>query len=218
MKKQAVVALVLMLFIPVLFRVEGWGYNRINPESAAGHPNYAKNYYFLSQMQHLMFWGMLLTALALWVLTCWLVIRSKGQSSGWLPMAAFGPLGFAVLSNLRDRIPAKWDLHERFVRKLNKFVRVGYFVCVFIAIWMLSEQAMEMKRNWMIRHEAARTGVSVQQIIDQQNASSGMWAFAEGNEVMYFVILLYLIWPLGFNAVGGLVGRGSRQEQASATS
>jgi hypothetical protein len=26
-----------------------------------------------------------------------------------------------------------------------------------------------------------------------------MWAFAEGNEEMYLVVLLYLIWPVLFN-------------------
>jgi hypothetical protein len=51
----------------------------------------------------------------------------------------------------------------------------------------------------MIRHESATTGVPIAQIIDRQNASSGMWAFAEGNEAMYLVVMLYLIWPGIFN-------------------
>jgi len=25
-----------------------------------------------------------------------------------------------------------------------------------------------------------------------------MWAFSEGNEVMYLVVLFYLLWPIGF--------------------
>jgi hypothetical protein len=54
----------------------------------------------------------------------------------------------------------------------------------------------------MIRYEAATTGVSTAQIIDRQNASGGMWAFAEGNEVMYLVVLLYVLWPIVFNIVG----------------
>jgi len=29
-----------------------------------------------------------------------------------------------------------------------------------------------------------------------------MWAFAEGNEEMYLVILFYLLWPIVFNIVG----------------
>ena len=60
---------------------------------------------------------------------------------------------------------------------------------------------MVLKRDLMIMHEAAATGVSVAQIIDQQNASSGMWAFSEGNEVLYLVVLFYLLWPICFSAV-----------------
>ena len=37
-----------------------------------------------------------------------------------------------------------------------------------------------------------------------QNASSGMWAFSEGLEVMFLVALLYLFWPITFNIVGRL--------------
>jgi hypothetical protein len=57
----------------------------------------------------------------------------------------------------------------------------------------------------MIMYQAATTGVSTAQIIEQQNASSGMWAFSEGNECMYLVVLFYLLWPVGFNALGNLL-------------
>jgi hypothetical protein len=113
-----------------------------------------------------------------------------------------GPFGFAILAMLNDRAPAKTDRYARFVRNLNGFVRVGYEVCIFVIIWLLAYQAMVLKRNLMIMHESATTGLSTAQIIDLQNASSGMWAFAEGNEVMYMVVLLYLIWPMVFNIMG----------------
>lgn len=61
---------------------------------------------------------------------------------------------------------------------------------------------MVLKRNLMIMYESATTGISTAQIIDRQNASSGMWAFSEGIEVMYMVVLFYLIWPVVFNIVG----------------
>jgi VIT1/CCC1 family predicted Fe2+/Mn2+ transporter len=48
----------------------------------------------------------------------------------------------------------------------------------------------------MIIYEAATTGTSTAQIIDQRNASSGMWAFSEGLEVLFLVILFYLLWPI----------------------
>jgi hypothetical protein len=48
MKKQKVVALVLLLLIPVVLMLGGWLFSLINPESAAGHPNYVRNFHFLS--------------------------------------------------------------------------------------------------------------------------------------------------------------------------
>ena len=103
---------------------------------------------------------------------------------------------------LNDRAPVEPDRHARFVRNLNRLVRVGYEVFTFVVIWLLAYQAMVLKRNLMIMYESATTGISTAQIIDRQNASSGMWAFAEGIEVMYMVVLLYLIWPIVFNTVG----------------
>ena len=61
---------------------------------------------------------------------------------------------------------------------------------------------MVLKRNLMILYESATTGSSTAQIIDRQNASSGMWAFGEGIEVMYLAVLFYLLWPIVFNLVG----------------
>lgn len=199
MKKQTVLAVILLLLIPAVWRLEGWVFSRINPESAAGHPDYVRNYHYLSLLKHASFWVSGAIVVALWLLVCLLVIRSKARSSWWLLLAAFGPLGFAILAMLRDRAPAETDWHERFERNLNRFVRAGYQLCVFVIIWMLAYQAMVFKRDLMIRYQSATTGMSIAQIIDLQNASSGMWAFAEGNEEMYLVVLLYLIWPVLFN-------------------
>ena len=201
MKKQAAVALILLLLIPVILRLGGLAFSLINPESAAGHPNYVRNYHILRLVQHLWFWASVAVVGILWMIVCYLVIRSKERSAWWLLMAALGPFGFAVLAMLNDRAPAETDLYARFVRNLNWFVRVGYEGCMFVAIWLLAEQVMVLKRNLMIAYESATTGVSKAQIIDLQNASSGMWAFAEGMEVMYMVVLLFLIWPAAFNIV-----------------
>jgi len=208
MKKQTVIALVLLLLIPVVLRLGGWLFSLINPEIAAGHPDYVRNYHFLSLVKHMSMWGSFVAVAILWLLVCFLVIRSKQRSLWWLFFAALGPFGFAILAMLRDRAPLETDRHERFVRNLNRFVRVGYQVCIFVAIWMLAEQAMVLKRNLMIQYQSATTGMSTAQIIDLQNASSGMWAFAEGNEVMYMVVLLYLIWPVIFNIVFNGVFKG----------
>jgi hypothetical protein len=144
--------------------------------------------------------GSLATAVALYFLGSFLVIRSKDQSSLWLILAVLGPLGFAILSVLNDRAPSRTDRYSRFTRSLNWFLRAGYEILSFVVIWELSWQLMILKRNLMIRYESITTGVSTAQIIATQNASSGMWAFGEGIEVMFFVILLYLLRPIAFTS------------------
>jgi hypothetical protein len=201
-KKQSVVALVLLLLIPPVLMLGGMLFSLINPEIAAGHPNYVRNYHLLSLLKSMCFWASVAGAAVLWMLACLLVIRSKKRSYLWLFLTALGPIGFAVLAMLNDRAPAETDRYARFVRSLNWFVRVGYELCTFAIVWELAYQAMVLKRTLMIRYEAATTGVSTAQIMNIQNASAGMWAFSEGLEVMYLVVLLYLIRPIVFRVVG----------------
>jgi len=200
-KKQSVAALVLLLLIPVVLAMGGMLSNLINPEGAAGHPNYVQNYHRLSLLKSTLWWASVASVAVLWLLVCLLVIRSKKRSYLWLFLAALGPFGFAILATLNDRAPAATDWHARFVRNLNGFVRAGYELCTFVVVWVLAYEAMVLKRTLMIRYEAVTTGMSTAQIMDRQNASSGMWAFAEGNEVMYLVVLLYLLWPIVFSIV-----------------
>ena len=201
-KKQTVVVLLLLLLLPMVSMLGGLLFSLINPESAAGHPNYVRNYHLLNLAKNMSFLASGAIVVILWLLVCFLVIRSKERSSLWLFFAALGPFGFAILTMLDDRAPAETDRHARFVRNLNSFVRVGYEVFTFVAIWLLAFQAMVLKRNLMIMYESATTGTSTAQIIDRQNASSGMWAFAEGIEVMYLVVLFSLLRPIVFNVVG----------------
>lgn len=201
MKKQTLIALVLLLLIPVFVRLSGVWLTLINPERAAGHAAYVVTYQILSRLRIGLFLGSEAMVVILWFVVCYLVIRSKQRSAWWLLLAFLGPFGFAILFALADRAPVETDLHERFVRSVNPYLRAGYQLCIFVIFWMLAYQAMVLKRDLMIRHQAAVTGMSTAQIIDLQNASSGMWAFAEGNEVMYMVVLLYLLWPLLFNLV-----------------
>lgn len=201
-KKQSVLPVVLLLLMPVVFALEGFLSSCINPEIAAGHPNYARNYHLLSLLRNSLFIASLAGVVVLWILVCFLVIRSRKRSLLWLLLAAFGPFGFAVLASLNDREPVGTDRYDRFVRSMNGLVRVAYELCTFAAFWVLAYQAMVLKRNLMIAYQAATTGMSARQIIDIQNASSGMWAFSEGNEVMYFVILFYLLRPILVSFVG----------------
>lgn len=91
MKRQWVVAIVLLLLIPLVLALGGLLSNMIDPEIAAGHPNYVRNYHLLSLLKNLCFLASLAGAGVLWMLACLLVIRSKKRSYLWLLMAALGP-------------------------------------------------------------------------------------------------------------------------------
>jgi len=197
-------AIVSFLLIPAVTVLAGMLIISINPEIAARYPNYERNYRLLNLAKHLSMWAELLAIISLWFLTCFFLAKSKQQSYGWLSLAIFGPFGFIILTILRDDAPAPGDLYQRFVGKLKIYLRVAYELCFFVVVWLAAYQIMVLKRDLMIICEAATTGTSTAQIINQQNASSGMWAFSEGNEVMYLVVLFYLLWPIGFNAAGRL--------------
>jgi hypothetical protein len=201
-KRQWVVAVVLLLLIPLVLVLGGMLFSLINPEIAAGHPNYVRNFHLLNLLKKTVMWATAAGVLVLWLLVCLQVIRAKKRSSSWLFLAALGPFGLAILAMLSDRATVETDRYARFVRSLNGFVRAGYELCTFVIVWVLAYEAMVLKRALMIRHEAATTGMSIAQVIDQHNASGGMWAFAEGMEVMFFVVLLYLLRPVVFNIVG----------------
>jgi hypothetical protein len=205
-KKQWVVAVALLLLIPVVLVLGGALFSLINPEIAAGHPNYVRNFHLLSLLKITVMWATAAAVLVLWLLVCLRVIRAKKRSASWLVLAALGPFGLAILAMLNDAklndATAETDRYSRFVRGLNGFVRAGYELCTFVMVWALAFEAMVLKRTLMIRYEAATTGSSIAQVTDVHNASGGMWAFAEGMEVMFFVVLLYLLRPVIFNVVG----------------
>ena len=204
-----VIALVLLLLIPVVFMGGGFLFSLINPEIAAGHPNYVRNYHLLSFIKQMVLLASAAVIGILWLLACFLVIRSKGRSLWWLFLAALGPFGFAILALLNDMASAETDRYTRFVRSLNGFARAGYEVCAFVIIWLLAYEAMVLLRKLIILFQSVSTGMSAAQIIDLQNASSGMWAFGEGLEVMFIVVFLYLIRPTVFNVVGRLAANTS---------
>ena len=204
MKRETVVALVLLLLIPAVLMLGGFLFALINPEIAAGHANYALNFHLLSRLRVAVFLGSVAVAAMLWLVVFFLVIRSKERSLWWMFLAALGPIGLAILATLNDSVPAQTDRHARFVQNLNKLQRVAYEVCRFLVIWELAYQSMVLKRNLMILYESATTGASTAEIIATQTASSGMWAFGEGLEVMFLVVLFYLLWPIVFNIVARL--------------
>ena len=95
MKKQSLAALILLLLIPVVTVAGGVLFSLINPEIAAGHPNYVRNWQLLHALKMMSMWGSMACVGVLWIMACVLVIRSKGRSLQWLSLAALGPIGFA---------------------------------------------------------------------------------------------------------------------------
>jgi hypothetical protein len=198
-KKQSIVALVMLLLIPAVWILGGLVFSAMHPESAAGHPDYSRNFHLLSVAKISSLWVAAGVVAILWLAACFLVIRAKQRSLLWMFLVVFGPFGFAALAMLNDNAPVATDRYARFVRGLNRFVRVGYEACVFVLIWMVAYGCMLLKSSLSILYESAAAGMSIAQVIDIRNASSGMWAFAEGNEVMYMVAVLYLVLPIVFN-------------------
>jgi hypothetical protein len=142
-----------------------------------------------------------------WFTTCLLVVMSKRQPYSWLLLALLGPIGLAILTWLPDLSPEPFDLYQRWIRKLNIFVRGAYEIGYFMLTWTLAWEAMIVKREAMIAVQSAMTGVSREQILQDQNASSGMYAFGELNDVMYVFALLYLLRPVCVDVVGALFTR-----------
>ena len=202
-KRPCCLAIVSFLTIPAVTVLGGLLVSSINPEIAARYSNYERNFKLLSLVQTLSMLAVWLAIVGLWFLTCFFLVKSKKRSYGWLPLAMLGPFGLIILTLLGDNAPAPGDLYQQFVGKLKIYLHVAYELSLFAVVWVGAYQAMVLKRDLMILYEAATTGISTAQIINQQNASSG-WAFGEGLEVLFLVALFYLQWPICFNVVGRL--------------
>lgn len=206
-KRPYILAIVSFLLIPTVAVLGGILVLSINPEIAAGRANYERNYRLLSLAQSISMWAVLLVVVGLWFLTCFFLLKSKNRSYGWLlPLAVLGPFGLMILTMLNDTAPAPGDLYQQFVGKLKSYLRVAYELGFFVVLWVGAFLAMVLTRDLMIMYEAATTGISAEQIIKLQNDSSGMWALSEGLEVLFLVVLFYLLWPICFNVVGRLRG------------
>jgi hypothetical protein len=213
-KKDYGLAVVSFLLIPAVVVAGGMLIISINPEIAAGYPNYTRNFWLLDLTKKFFMLAVFLASVGLWFLTCFFLVKSKQQSYVWLVLAMLGPFGFIILTMLRDKTPAFGDLHQQFVGRLKLYLRVAYELCFFMLVWVVAYQSMVLKRNLSILYEAVATGMSMTQIIDQRDASGGMWAFSEGNEVLYLVVLFYLLWPICFNVVGHLPKLGASAKKA----
>jgi hypothetical protein len=197
-------AIACYLAIPVVVVSSGFLFSLIDPELARGHADYVRNFRLLTQVRIGVQVAMAGLAMALWIGVCHLTLKSRKRSAGWLWLAA-GPIGLAVIAMLRDRAPAPEDLYQRFIGRLKLYQRVLLETGLFVSVWMAAFALVELSVDLMIQCESFVTGTPVATIVDIRNASSGMYAFGEGLEAMYVVVLIYLLWPLGFNAAGRLI-------------
>jgi hypothetical protein len=202
--RKYVWALAVFFMIPVIVVAGGTLVVAIDPEKLAGHSHYVRNYHLLQLARSALMLLVLVAAGVAWLVTCLLVVMSKSRSYRWLLLAPLGPFGLAVLASLRDMAPEPVGLYERFIRRLNRFVRAVYEIGFFILVFNVAWEMMLLKREGIIAYQSMVTGLSTAQILDQQNASSGMWAFSELNEVMFFLALLYLLRPAVVNVAGSL--------------
>ena len=125
-KRPYVLAIVSFLMIPVTTVLGGLLINSIDPEIAAGHASYERNYRLLSLAKNLSMLALLVVIMGLWFLTCFFLVKSKKRSYGWLPLAMLGPFGLIILTMLSDKAPAPGDLYQQFVGKLKIYLRVSY--------------------------------------------------------------------------------------------
>jgi hypothetical protein len=210
--RKHLLPVVIFLTIPVIFIAGGALFVAIDPEKLAGHTNYERNFQLLMLVRNAIMLAMFGSVVIAWFVACLLLLRSKSQSYRWLFLALLGPIGLTVMASLRDLSPDPFDLYERFNRRLNAFLRGAYEIVFFILAWTLAWQMMLIKRETMIAFESAVTGLSRDQILEQQNMQSAMWAFSELNEVMYFFALLYLLRPVCINVLGSMFKhRGSSE-------
>jgi hypothetical protein len=200
-KKSYVLAIISIFLIPVATILGGMVFSFINPEIAAGHPNYERNYRLLALARILAVWASWLVNMGLGLLCCFFLVKSKKQSYAWMSLALLGPFGIMILTTLQDKAPLPGDLYQHFFGKLKFYLRAPLEVCFFVLVWSVAYQTMISIGNLSIIYESASTGRTIAEIIDIRNASGGMWAFSEGLEVMYLMVLFYLLRPVCFNAV-----------------
>jgi len=203
-KKNYILAIVSLLMIPVVTMVGATIAILIDPEIAVHSANYERNFRLLNQLKL----GLMLTAFALdiglWILACYFLLKSKKQSYWWLPLSALGPFGLIALTIVRDNDPLPGDLYQRFIGSMKRFWRVGYELGLFVSVWIGAFVCVALLGEIRIIAESAFTGTPRSQIVAVQLASSGMWAFTEGLEMLALVVLFYLTFPVLFNIAGRL--------------
>lgn len=208
-KRRYLLAIACYVAIPVVIIAGGALHQLIDPEWARGSADYVRNYRVLDMLGQGVLMAASALALVLWLATCIVVLKAHERPVAWLLLAVAGPLGFTFIAMLQDRAPASGDLYQQIIPRLNLYWRIPLEIAAFLCIWTLAFLGMTVARDAMIQLASFRTGTSVETIIAIQNASSGMYAFAEGLQVLYLVPLLYLLWPMVFNTAGHVFTRST---------
>ena len=196
MRRYHLSAIVALLLIPVVTMLGTASAIAINPEIAAGHPDYVRNFGLLMLAKRFLMLSTVVADGGLWLSCGVFMLKAKGRSFGWLPLAILGPLGLALFAMLGDPTSK--------CAEMRPIARATFEISFFLGAWTVAYQAMVIWRDLTIARESWTTGVPIDVIIDQQNASSGMWAFGEGLEVMFLAALFYLLRPVGFFAAARL--------------
>jgi hypothetical protein len=195
-----------LLLIPVTMFAGAQLSFAINPEIAAGRPDYVRTFRLLTLAKNVLLWGSFLLDCGLWLLCCAFVLKAKARSLWWLSLAILGPFGLAALAILGDRGSSHSGQSGRSAGWKRLLPRVMFEIAFFVLAWVVAYQAMAMWRDFMIMRESLMTGVPVAAIISQRDASGGMWAFGEGMEVMFLVALLYALRPV-CSSMAGPIGK-----------
>jgi len=190
------------LAIPAVM-IAGAGLARlIDPEMALGHANYERDFRWLELARQGVLTASSGLMLVLWAATCYLVLASRQRSPLWVVLGAAGPFGFMFIAMLGDRSPAPRDPYQGFIQGLRIYWRIPLEIGLFVSAWCLAYGAVVLLRELMIAYASFSTGRPAADIVAEQLASSGMWAFGEALETMYLFPLVYLLWPVVFNFAG----------------
>jgi hypothetical protein len=203
-KKYYVLAIVSLVLIPVVTMVGATIAILIDPEIAVHYANYERNFRILNQLKLGVILASFAADIGLWVLACFFLLKSKKRSYWWLPLSVLGPFGLIALTIVRDNDPLPGDLYQGFIRSMKSIWRVAYEVGLFVLVWVGAFLSVALIGEIRIMAESAYTGTPRAQIVNVQNASSGMWAFTEGLETLGLVVLFYLTFPVLFNVAGRL--------------
>lgn len=214
-KRQYLLAIACYLAIPVVMFGGAQASFLIDPELARRTSNYVRNYRRLETLNAGIRMATAGLAVGLWAATCSFLLKSKGRSPWWLPLAAGGPLGFAAIAALDDTAPLPADRHQRFVQGRSRVTRALLECAVFVGTWTLAFAGVFALEDLQVRYLSYSTGVPMTTVLAERNSSSGMYAFAELAAAMYLFALMYVLWPVCFNLIGAALDRRARPSATS---